>query len=101
MVYDSQNLSGYCDYSIDNLPVSYECDDVCTPRSARTTRDSVGDCLDTDAGLTGICLLGGEESSNQVYSPSSCTMASCDDTHFCSPLYENGVNDGAGACLLR
>lgn len=98
-VYDAAERLGYCDYAVDNVPISYECIDICTPRSECDVVDTDGSCLDTDASLDGICLIAGADTDNDTYCQPQCDVASCDDTHFCSPLIADGYYDGTGACL--
>lgn len=98
-IYDAQNLLGYCDYAMDNIPVAYDCDEACVPRSSCDTFDTDGACLDSDAEKRGVCLVAGEDSDVQLFCQPSCEVTPCDDTHHCSPVFHDGVYDGTGACL--
>ena len=99
IVFDAENMLGYCDYPVDNVPVAYECLDTCTPRSDCLTVDSDGSCLDTDASASGVCLVGGIDTDAAAYCQPSCQVARCDEQHYCSPLTVGSTYDGSGACL--
>jgi hypothetical protein len=98
-VYDTQNLLGYCDYVEDNIPIAYDCEDTCVPQSLCDTSDSDGTCLDSDAEKSGVCLMAGEDLDIQIFCQPACEIALCDDTHYCSPVFNGAVYDGTGACL--
>ncbi|MBN2526208.1 MAG: hypothetical protein JXR76_07430 [Deltaproteobacteria bacterium] len=98
-VFDAQPGLGYCDYSADNVPVLYECVDSCVPQSECMQVDTDGSCLDSDPEMNGVCLVAGADSDATVFCQPSCTVAKCDDSHYCSPIYIDGYFQGTGACL--
>ncbi|MBN2341403.1 MAG: hypothetical protein JXX29_08400 [Deltaproteobacteria bacterium] len=97
--FDLAESLGYCNLSLDIVPVYYSCSGNCTPRSQCNDYRADGFCRDENSADEGLCLLYESEGELQPYCQLTCEMQFCDSSHMCVPMYNSvGVYSGFGAC---